>query len=100
MQIESQTGTQMETPLLNQHHCGTVRTNDTIVVMEIETTPDRSRFAVYRDKVRGAPVPPLKECGTYAAARRHQRRKEPLCDACRLVLNERQRELYKRRASQ
>lgn len=24
----------------------------------------------------------LKPCGTIAAARRHQRRKEPLCDAC------------------
>lgn len=79
-------------------HSDTVRTDDTLVRMENETTtPTRSRFAVYRDKKRGAPVPPLKECGTYAAARRHQRHKEPLCDLCRSALNERQRALYARR---
>lgn len=61
------------------------------------TQPTRSRYAIYRDKVRGAPVPPLKECGTYAAARRHQRRGETLCSLCRLALNERQRELYSKR---
>lgn len=58
---------------------------------------DKSRYAEYRDKKRGTPPPPLKECGTYAAARRHQRHGEPLCDACRLVMNERQRDYYHRR---
>ncbi len=60
---------------------------------------NRSRYAIYRDKKRGTPPPPLKACGTYAAARRHQRKKEALCDACRLALNERQRTLYARRKS-
>jgi len=63
-------------------------------VTPIET---RSRYAIYRDKKRGTPPPPLKVCGTYAAARRHQRHKEPLCPACRIALNERQREIYARR---
>lgn len=74
----------------------TVRTDDTLVSMNTES-PTRSRFAIYRDKKRGAPVPPLKECGTYAAARRHQRRKEPLCTPCRMALNDRQRQLYAKR---
>ena len=77
-------------------HGDTVRTGDTMLNME---TPERSRYAIYRDKKRGMPPPPLQPCGTYAAARRHQRRKEALCDACRLVLNERQRTLYARRTS-
>lgn len=80
-------------------HSVTVRTDDTLLAMDTETQT-RSRFAIYRDKKRGAPVPPLKECGTYAAARRHQRRKEPLCDQCRMALNARQRELYARRRAQ
>lgn len=77
-------------------HSDTVRTDDTLLGMNAEQSP-RSRYAIYRDKKRGAPVPPLKECGTYAAARRHQRRKEALCDLCRMALNTRQRELYARR---
>jgi len=78
------------------NHSDTVRTGDTVAYME---TPERSRYALYRDKKRGMPPPPLQPCGTYAAARRHQRRKEPLCNDCRLVLNERQRTLYARRAA-
>ena len=73
-----------------------MRSGGTLLVMDNET-PQRSRFAVYRDKKRGTPPPPLKECGTYAAARRHQRRKEPLCEPCRISLNERQRALYAKR---
>ena len=64
---------------------------------ELPNLETRSRFAVYRDKKRGTPPPPLKACGTYAAARRHQRHKEPLCADCRVALNERQREIYARR---
>lgn len=78
------------------NHSDTVRTGDTLLDMD---TPERSRYALYRDKKRGTPPPPLKPCGTYAAARRHQRRKEPLCTDCRLVLNERQRALYMRRTA-
>lgn len=80
--------------------CFTVRTGDSMCAME--ETPNvaelaRSRYAVYRDKVRGTPPPPLRPCGTYAAARRHQRKKEPLCADCRAALNERQRTLYAKR---
>ena len=87
-----------DTGVAAEPHSDTVRTDDTLVHMETDNTT-RSRFAIYRDKKRGAPVPPLKECGTYAAARRHQRRKEPLCENCRMALNARQRDLYAKRKS-
>lgn len=77
-----------------------MRTSDTLTIMETPDTPTtetKSRFALYRDKKRGTPPPPLKACGTYAAARRHQRHKEPICADCRVALNQRQREVYARR---
>lgn len=36
----------------------------------------------YRDRKRGAPPRELEPCGTRAAATRHRRAGEPLCDAC------------------
>lgn len=41
--------------------------------------------------------PATKPCGTHAAYKRHQRRQEPPCDACRKAWAEYQRELYRRR---
>lgn len=41
--------------------------------------------------------PTVKPCGTYAAARRHQRRGEPLCAACVAALAEHQHRMYLRR---
>ena len=41
--------------------------------------------------------PVSQPCGTYAAARRHQRNGEPLCDACREALRAHQAAMYVRR---
>lgn len=41
-----------------------------------------SRYQQYRDRRRGGPARAPAPCGTYPAARRHQRRGEPLCAAC------------------
>ena len=43
--------------------------------------------------------PVSQPCGTYAAARRHQRNKEPLCYACTIALAEHQQEMYEGRKS-
>ena len=40
---------------------------------------------------------PTKPCGTVAAARRHERYGEPVCDACRAALRQHNAEQYKRR---
>lgn len=74
----------------------TERTGARMTHMEHPTT-ERSRYAIYRDKKRGTPPPPLAPCGTYAAARRHQRKNEPICAECRVALNARQRAVYARR---
>lgn len=37
----------------------------------------------YRDKKRGRPPRQPQPCGTRAAATRHRRNHEPLCDACK-----------------
>lgn len=43
----------------------------------------------------GAPGRPVTaECGTVSAYKRHQRRGEPVCDACRLAWSAYQRERY------
>ena len=39
----------------------------------------------------------LQPCGTYAAARRHQRHNEKMCRLCLDVIAKRQREFYHRR---
>ena len=58
---------------------------------------DRSRFAEYRDRQRGGPPRQLEPCGTIAAARRHQRAGEPLCDLCAPVWAEHQHQMYVKR---
>lgn len=62
-----------------------------------ETT--RSRYAVYRDKLRGGPPSPveLRPCGTVAAARRHERAGEPVCDACAAAVKEHNARQYQAR---
>ena len=45
------------------------------------TTP-AERQKAYRDRKRGGPPPELQQCGTRAAAERHRRAHEPLCDDC------------------
>lgn len=51
----------------------------------------------WRDRQRGGPPRKLAPCGTYAAYRRHQRRGEPIDDACRDAYNAHQREQYRKR---
>jgi hypothetical protein len=58
---------------------------------------DRSRFAAYRDRLRGGPPRVLQPHGTVAAARRHQRAREPLCAACAVEWRRHQAEMYQRR---
>jgi hypothetical protein len=41
--------------------------------------------------------PPTQPCGTVAAYKRHQRRKEPPCEACRAAWADQQRTYYERR---
>lgn len=41
--------------------------------------------------------PQTQPCGTYAAAMRHYRAQEPLCDACRAALAAHQRAMYEKR---
>ena len=53
-----------------------------------------NRWKDYRDAQRGGPPRDLDPCGTLAAVRRHERAKEPLCDACRQARNAKARELY------
>ncbi len=51
------------------------------------TNTERQR--AWRDRQRGGPPRVTKQCGSIAAARRHQRAGEPLCDLCRPVWNSR-----------
>lgn len=53
----------------------------------------------HRDRQRGAPPRTPKPCGTIAAARRHQRAREPLCPACAAVWAEHQARMYQARKS-
>lgn len=46
-----------------------------------QSNADRQR--AYRDRKRGGPPRALQPCGTVAAARRHERAGEPLCEPCR-----------------
>ena len=59
--------------------------------------PDRSRFAEYRDRLRGGPPRVPQPCGTYAAARRHRRAGEPLDEACAEAERVRNNTMYQRR---
>jgi len=58
---------------------------------------DRSRFAEYRDRLRGGPPRVPKPCGTVAAYRRHQRAGEAPCEPCRAAWAAYQRDLYAKR---
>lgn len=57
------------------------------------------RAKAYRDRVRGGEPRALSPCGTYAAAKRHRRKNEPLDRACLDALAEYQREFYAARKS-
>ncbi len=59
------------------------------------TPSDKQRQ--YRDRLRGRPPRELARCGTLAAFRRHQRRGEPICEACRQAYNAAHREMYRKR---
>ncbi len=59
-----------------------------------KTEPERSRYQIYRDEVRGGPPPPLQPCGTRAAAVRHQRNGEVLDNACLAALADHARDMY------
>ena len=56
-----------------------------------------NRWKTRRDTLRGGPPRTLAPCGTYAAARRHQRAHEALCGACRSAYNEHQRNMQQLR---
>ena len=58
---------------------------------------ERSRWALRRDELRGGPPRDLQPCGTVAAARRHQRAGEPLCEACRTAWTSHQHRMYVQR---
>ena len=60
--------------------------------------PDRSRFAEYRDRLRGGPPRALVKCGEgVGACRRHQRNGEKLCALCEPVWAAHQHQQYLRR---
>jgi hypothetical protein len=58
---------------------------------------DRSRWARYRDRLRGGPPRQLKPHGTVAAYRRHQRADEEPCAPCKAAWSTYQNELYEAR---
>lgn len=58
---------------------------------------DAERSRVYRDRKRGKPARTPSPCGTYAAARRHIRKGEPLDDQCRQALSAYQAEQHLKR---
>ncbi len=57
----------------------------------------RSRFAEYRDRLRGAPPRKLQPHGTVAAARRHERAGEAKCRRCAEAWRQHQHEMYQQR---
>ena len=71
-----------------------------------DAQPDTRDIVLLKpDKRSLLPQPPYKPCGTNAAAKRHRRNGEPLCDACRRAEREytlpylRAHQAKKRRAS-
>jgi hypothetical protein len=60
-------------------------------------TPERSRWALRRDRLRGGPPRQLQPHGTVAAYRRHQRAGEPPCGPCRVAWSDYQAEQYRKR---
>lgn len=65
--------------------------------MEAMADDDATRARRYRDSKRGKPARQPAPCGTYAAYRRHQRKGEPIDDACRQAYTDYQRELQQAR---
>lgn len=61
------------------------------------TADRRAYYAERRAALRGGPPRVPQPCGTYAAARRHQRAGEGLCEPCRAALAEHQRAMHQRR---
>lgn len=55
------------------------------------------RQKAYRDRLRGGPARVPQPCGTVAAYKRHGRKGETPCEACRAAERERQAELYRKR---
>lgn len=67
-------------------------------LMAKKKEPERSYWAKRRDDVRGGPPREPKPCGTIAAARRHQRAKEPMCEPCAVEWKAHQHAMYQQRA--
>jgi len=58
----------------------------------------RARIAREAGRTPGRPGPKVSQpCGTVAAYKRHTRRQEPPCEACRKAWAEWQRDYYKRK---
>jgi hypothetical protein len=62
--------------------------------------PERSRSALYRDRIRGGPPRELQPHGTVAAYRRHRRAGEAPCEACRVAWSDYQADQYRKRKGQ
>lgn len=58
---------------------------------------DAERARRYRARLRGGEPRPLEPCGTWAAAKRHERNGEPLDDACRQARDDHNAEQYAKR---
>lgn len=56
-------------------------------------------FRERRNRLRGGPPREPQPCGTWAAACRHQRRGEPLDDACKQAVTDHNAEMYRVRKS-
>lgn len=61
------------------------------------TEPEPSRHAERAARLRGGPPRVLQPHGTVAAALRHQRAKEKLCELCAVAWREHQAKMYRRR---
>ena len=58
----------------------------------------RAARAIAAGRTPGKPGPTATQpCGTYAAARRHERNGEPVCTICRLAVAEYMRDRYHQR---
>jgi hypothetical protein len=63
------------------------------------TATEAERAKAYRDRLRGSEPRSLLPCGTYAAAKRHRRKNEPLDRACLDALAEYQRQFNSKRSA-
>ena len=60
-----------------------VTTNPVSTIVTDMAMTNAEKQQAYRIRNGAVPRGPLKPCGTTAAARRHRRRGEPVCDLCR-----------------